>query len=273
MTRRVLMCPPSFFDVQEVKNPYMGQPINRETALQQWQKLCRTLEESGVKVEIIEPMPGLEDMVFAANPVFVGYSGEVGNFVVPSRMRFPIRQQEVSYYVDWFRKRGYKVIEIDLTNEYLEGQGDLIWHPDHSKIWAGYGFRSTRGGVEKFAQAMRQLQVPVTSLELVDPHCYHLDTCLCPLSEEAVLIYSHAFSPEALSLLRRGWKRIHEMTGEEAHQFIANGIVVDGGYVTPHLTPHLREVLKKEGLQPILVDTSEFEKSGGSAFCMKASLD
>ena len=273
MTRRVLMCPPSFFDVQELKNPYMGQPIDRRRALQQWQSLCRTLEESGVGIETIEPIPGLEDMVFAANPVFVGHGEKVGNFVVPSRMRFPIRQQEVSHYVDWFRQRGYKIIEIDFADEYLEGQGDLIWHPDHTKIWGAYGFRSTRGGVEKFAQAMQPLQIPVTPLELVDPHCYHLDTCLCPLSEEAALIYPRAFSPEALSLLRGGWKRIHELIMEEAHQFMGNGILVEGGYVTPHLTTHLRQILKEEGLRPILVDTSEFEKSGGSAFCMKAWLE
>jgi N-dimethylarginine dimethylaminohydrolase len=267
------MCPPSFFDVKEVKNPYMGQPINRKTALQQWKTLCRALEESGVKIETIEPMPALEDMVFSANPVFVGHSEAIGKFVVPSRMRFPIRQQEVSYYVDWFRQRGYKVIEIDLTGECLEGQGDLIWHPDHSKIWAAYGFRSTRRGVEKFAQAMQQLQIPVILLQLVDPHSYHLDTCLSPLSEEAVLIYPHAFSPDALALVRGGWKRIYEMTRDEAHQFIGNGIVVDGGYITPHLTTHLQQILNEEGLRPILVDTSEFEKSGGSAFCMKATLE
>jgi N-dimethylarginine dimethylaminohydrolase len=58
------MCPPSFFDVQELKNLYMGQPINRQRALQQWQNLCRTLEQSGINVETIEPIPGLEDMGF-----------------------------------------------------------------------------------------------------------------------------------------------------------------------------------------------------------------
>jgi N-dimethylarginine dimethylaminohydrolase len=267
------MCPPSFFDVQQLKNLYMGQPINRERALQQWQNLCRTLEQSGINIETIEPVPGLEDMVFAANPMFVGHSEEIGKFVVPSRMRFPIRQQEVSYYLEWFRQRGYKVVEIDLTDEYLEGNGDLIWHPDYSKIWAAYGFRSTRGGVEKFARVMQQFRIPVTALQLVDQHCYHLDTCLCPLNQQSVLIYPGAFASESLTLLRSGWVRIHELSTEEAHQFMGNGIVVDGGYITPHVTSHLQEILEAEGLRPILVDTSEFEKSGGSAFCMKAALD
>lgn len=273
MAKSVLMCPPTFFDVREPKNPYMGLPIDRVRAQHQWENLRRSLEESGLKVETIAPVQDLDDMVFAANQVFVGYHQEVGKFIVPSRMRYPSRQKEVPFYVDWFRQRGYRVIELDLAGEYLEGQGDLVWHPDRSKIWAAYGFRSTRGGVEKFATAMQTLGFQVIPLQLVDDHCYHLDTCLCPLNQETALIYPGAYSPESLEAVRKGWKRIYELGREEALQFMGNGIVANGRYVTPHLTPHLAEILEKEGLQPVIVDTSEFEKSGGSVFCMKAFIE
>src|SRR5207245_5198160 len=119
--------------------------------------LRRSLQDSGVKVELIAPVKELDDMVFAANQVFVGRHEQIGNFIVPSRMRYPSRHQEVKFFVDWFRQRGYKIIDLDLDGEYLEGHGDLLWHPDHSRIWAAYGFRSTRGGVEKFAEAMKKL--------------------------------------------------------------------------------------------------------------------
>ncbi|HET7440478.1 MAG TPA: arginine deiminase-related protein, partial [Terriglobales bacterium] len=209
MPKTVLLCPPTFFDVREVKNPYMRLPIDRVRAQHQWENLCRALEDSGLKVETIDPVQDLEDMVFAANQVFVGQHDNVGKFIVPSRMRYASRHKEVPFYVEWFRKRGYKVIELDLSGEYLEGHGDLLWHPDRSRIWAGYGFRSTRGGVEKFSDAMRKLGFAVTALQLVDEYCYHLDTCLCPLSLEAALIYPGAFSPESLASLRAGWKRLH----------------------------------------------------------------
>ena len=86
-------------------------------------------------------------------------------------------------------------------------------------------------------------------------------------------MYPGAYSSESLEAIRNGWERIHELTAEEAHQFIGNGIVANGRYITPHLTPHLQEILEKEGLQPTVVDTSEFEKSGGSAFCMKVFIE
>ncbi|HVO80992.1 MAG TPA: arginine deiminase-related protein [Terriglobales bacterium] len=273
MPKRVLMCPPTFFDVRERKNPYMRLPIDRERAQQQWESLRRALEESGVKVEIIKPVKDLEDMVFAANQVFVGYSEKIGKFIVPSEMRYLIRQKEVPFYVEWFSQRGYKVIALDFNGEYLEGHGDLIWHPDRSRIWAGYGFRSTRGGVEKFAAAMQELEIPVTPLQLVDDHCYHLDTCLCPLNSEAALIYPGAYSRGALDTLRQGWKRLHELTRDEALQFTGNGIVANGRYITPRVSQNLRAILAREGLEPVLVDTSEFEKSGGSVFCMKSVIE
>ena len=266
------MCPPTFFDVREVKNPYMGQPVDHALARRQWEGLCTSLEEVGVAVEMIEPQEGLEDMVFSANPIFVGFHQKVGKFVVPSRMRYASRQKEVPFYVEWFREREYKIFDLNLQDECLEGHGDLLWHPDHSKIWAAYGFRSTRGGVERFAQAMMGLGLPVVPLQLVDKFCYHLDTCLCPFNLEAALIYPGAFSPESLEVIRKNWKRIYELSEEEAHNFMGNGIVANGSYLTPHVTPNLERILAQENLKPVRVDVSEFEKSGGSLFCMKALI-
>lgn len=273
MVKTVLMCPPNFFDVREPKNPYMGLPIDRVRAQQQWENLRSALQDAGVEAELIDPVRDLDDMVFAANQVFVGDHARIGKFIVPSRMRYPSRQKEVAFYKEWFRQHGYKIIELDLTGEYLEGHGDLVWHPDRSRIWGAYGFRSTRGGIEKFAAAMRELGFPVVPLELVDDHCYHLDTCLCPLNNEAALIYPGAFSADSLQAIRDGWKRIHELSREEALQFMANGIVVNGRFIAPRATQNLLQILAQEGLTPVLVETSEFEKSGGSAFCMKTFVE
>jgi N-dimethylarginine dimethylaminohydrolase len=230
------------------------------------------LERAGCQVETIAPVPGLEDMVFAANQVFVGFHKGLGKFIVPSRMLHPSRQREVAFYVDWYLQHGFKIIEVDLGADYLEGHGDLLWHPDWSLIYAGYGFRSTLGGVEKFSHAMSKLDIPVVPLHLVDPYCYHLDTCFCPLNNEAILIYPAAYAPESLATLRGFWKRMHHLTADEAHKFMGNGIVANGSYLTPYVTPHLDAILRQEGLTPVIVDTSEFEKSGGSLFCMKTLL-
>jgi N-dimethylarginine dimethylaminohydrolase len=274
MAKKVLLCPPTYFDVVDQKNPYMSgeSPVDHAKARTQWQALCSALEQSGCEVETIDPAPDLEDMVFAANQVFAGYKEGVGKFIVPSRMVYASRQREVPFYVEWYRKRGYRIVDLDLGDERLEGHGDLLWHPDWSRVYAGYGFRTTRGAVDKFAVAMSKMEIPVVPLQLVDPYCYHLDTCLCPLNNEAALIYPGAYSPESLAALRKLWKRIHELSADEAHRFMGNGIVANGRYITPYLTPHLESILEREELTPVIVETSEFEKAGGSLFCMKTFL-
>ncbi len=196
-TIRALFCPPTYFEVRDVKNPFMcdAEPVDKKKALEQWEALRRAFEKAGVATEVIPAVPDLEDMVFANNQVFVGQGrvGEKFRFIVPSRMRFPSRQREVPYFVEWFRGRGYRIVDLDLATEFLEGHGDLLWHADGSKVWAGHGIRSSRGGVEKFAAAMRELEIEVIPLELADERFYHLDTCFAPMTAEAVLIYPGRF--------------------------------------------------------------------------------
>lgn len=271
---RALLCPPKYFEVVDQKNPYMSKdcPIDRVKARTQWENLCSVLQHCGCEIETIDPVQGLEDMVFAANQVFVGEKNGYGKFVVPSRMVYESRHREVPFFAEWFSARGYRVINLDFGDDYLEGHGDLLWHPDGSRIYAGFGFRSTSGGVEKFTVAMSQMGIQVVPLELVDPYCYHLDTCLCPLNNDAALIFVGAFSADALAALHRFWPRVHLLNADEAHRFMGNGIVVNGHYITPYLSQPLETILRQEGLSPVVVDTSEFEKAGGSCFCMKTFL-
>jgi N-dimethylarginine dimethylaminohydrolase len=75
-----------------------------------------------------------------------------------------------------------------------------------------------------------------------------------------------------LHLFIKSWQRVHLLTAEEAHRFMGNGIVVNGSYITPCVTPPLEAILHQEGLNPVIVETTEFEKAGGSCFCMKTFL-
>lgn len=269
--RRVLFCPPTYFQVRDVKNPFMrpGAEINQQLAIQQWQAVRAAFEKAGLDTLTIEAVSDLEDMVFANNQVFVGESKD-GPFIVPSRMRFASRQREVPHFVEWFRGRGYNVFDLELADdEYLEGHGDLLWQPDGSKVWAGYGIRSSKQGVKNFFAAMRDIAIDVIPLELVDQTFYHLDTCLAPLAHDAVLIYPGAFSNQALQAIRDNVSRVYEVSREEALQFVCNGVAAGNYYISARVSASLEEALDNEKLTPMVVDTSEFEKSGGSVCCLK----
>src|ERR1700736_3264296 len=113
--KRVLLCPPHYFDVVDQKNPYMsGQsPVDPARARSQWESLCAALRQCGCEVETIVPVAGLEDMVFAANQVFAGSKHGYGKFIVPSHMVYESRQREVPFFVEWFRARDYQIIDLD----------------------------------------------------------------------------------------------------------------------------------------------------------------
>ena len=273
----VLMCPPAYYTVRDVKNPFMrdAPAVNRECAARQWEAVREAFARAGVATLTIDPVEDFEDMVFAANQVFVGRGARHPRFIVPSRMRYASREREVPYYVAWFARRGFDVVDLQLdasAGEFLEGHGDLIWHPGAPRVWAGFGFRSSKAGVERFAKAMEPERIEVIPLELIDPTFYHLDTCFATLNADAALIYPGAFAPESLELLRANW-RLHEMTKADALQFACNGVVANGYFIAGHVSPWLEGVLASEGLRPAIVDTSEFEKAGGSVFCMKTFVD
>jgi len=272
--KSVLMCQPTFYTVRDVKNPFMrlDAPVDGDLAARQWTALRDAFARLGVATLGIEPVEDLEDMVFTANQVFVG-SGKVhARFIVPSAMRYKSRQREVPYFVAWFAQRRFDVVDLGLdanAGEFLEGHGDLMWQPDSSVVWAGHGFRSSPMGVDRFAQAMQPEGIQVVPIRLVDPTFYHLDTCFSPLNAEAALLYPAALAGESLDLLRRSWKRLHEVTKDEALRFACNGVAVERHFIASHLSPRLKNVLASEGLQPLVIDMSEFEKAGGSVFCMK----
>jgi N-dimethylarginine dimethylaminohydrolase len=96
-----------------------------------------------------------------------------------------------------------------------------------------------------------------------------LDTCLAPLTANSVLIYPGAFTDLALRQIHATVKRVHEVTEADALSFISNGVSANGKFITSALPASLEKALQTENLQPVMVDTSEFEKSGGSVCCLK----
>ena len=67
--RHYLMCEPVHYTVSYEINPWMhkDQPTETALAVQQWRRLRDTYLELGHTVELIDPIPGLPDMVYAAN--------------------------------------------------------------------------------------------------------------------------------------------------------------------------------------------------------------
>ncbi len=271
---RVLMSRPEHFSLSESVNPLSrnSAPINLPLALTQWEQLSTNFKQVGHQVSLVEPCRGLEKKCFAATQSFAGVDHEGRPFVVPSRTLHRSRRDEVEHFTRWYSRHGYRIVELDLDDEeLLEGSGDLLWNYDGESIWAGYGPRSTPAAIDQFAALMGEMGFEVRKLELVDPRFFHLNLCLTPLAPYALLIYPGAFAPETLARIRRHAQTL-EISREEALQFVCNGVSVNGYYITPRLTNRLEQILSREGIKPIVVELSEFQKAGGSVASLKILL-
>src|SRR5918998_830925 len=97
----------------------------------------RTYEELGHEVEVIDPEPGLPDMVFAANGGLVVEGRALG-----ARFTHPERGPEGPLYQRWFQAAvdGGRLKEATVPVATNEGEGDFLVVGE--RILAGHGFRT-----------------------------------------------------------------------------------------------------------------------------------
>jgi lysine-ketoglutarate reductase/saccharopine dehydrogenase-like protein (TIGR00300 family) len=265
---RYLMCPPEFFQVDYVINPWMEGNIDRANgalAAEQWHRLHVILADRGT-IELITPLAGSPDMVFTANAGLV-----LGDHAVLSRFLHPERQAEEPHFRDWFQQHGFSVHELpkDLP---FEGAGDALFDRVRPLLWAGYGFRTE---LDTHALIAEMLGVEVVSLRLVDKRFYHLDTCFCPLERGFLLYYPPALDARSNAQIERRVpmeKRL--VLGEtDAVHFAANAVNIGETLVLHRASDALKTQLSAAGFRLFEAPLTEFIKSGGSARCLTLRLD
>jgi N-dimethylarginine dimethylaminohydrolase len=255
--RRYLMCRPDHFAVTYAINPWMdvARGADRGLAVRQWETLRQTYLDLGHEVELIDPEPGLPDMVFAAN----------GGLVVEGRAlgaRFT-HDERVPEGPAYLRRLG----ELDLKEVVApvavnEGDGDFLVVGD--LVLAGTGFRTDP---RAHAEVQELFGVPVISLQLVDRRFYHLDTALAVLGDHDVAYYPEAFSPGSRAVLQRLFP--DAILADETDAVVLGlNAVSDGRHVVlPSAAHGLAEQLRGRGWVPVGVDLSELLKAGGSVKC------
>jgi len=267
----VLMCTPDHFDVIDEKNVFMrGQQgrVDRARAKDQWDELADTYRAHGVRVHCIEGGAGLEDMVFCANGVCVLPRPEGGADVVRSRMNHPSRAREVPLVAAWFEARGLPTRGLPEGCGPLEGHGDVLVVPGRRLLLGGHGGRSSRPALAALADLCG---IPVVPLALEGSRFYHLDTCLAVLDERSLLVHPPAFTGDALATLQQLFPRIVLADEREAAEHLAVNAhaLSDGHVLVPAQATRTAGRLARAGYEPLLVDVSEFHRSGGSVFCLR----
>lgn len=261
----LLMVPPTHYEVAYEINPWMSRarPAARELAQEQWEGLRRVLtEEIGAEVVEATPRAGVPDLVFTANAGLVE-----GRKVYLSHFRHPERQAEEEVFRAWFEEQGFEVERLP-SDCFFEGEGDALWVGD--TLYAGYRWRTD---VRSHRYLAERLGTRVLSLELTDPHYYHLDTCFCPLDPDTVAYYPPAFDEYARRVIESSIPRRIEVIPEEAARFACNAVVAGKQVALNSGCPVFEAQLRELGYEPHATPLDEFIKAGGSAKCLTLYLD
>ena len=260
--RRYLMCAPQHFTLAQPINPWMrtGARIDVARANRQWTRLVETYRGLGHQVELLEPAPGLPDMVFAANGgIVIADRAFLANFA------YPHRRAEADHHRAAFARLG---LDVAATSAHLnEGEGDVLKAGEY--LLAGYGFRSERAAHDELRDFFR---VPVVSLALVDPRFYHLDVALAVLADDLIAYYPAAFSAGSVAVLEQLFPDAIVVDATAAERFALNAVSDGRNVVLDAQAVGFAEQLRGAGFDPVPVEMSELRKSGGSVKCCTLEL-
>jgi len=299
---------PTHFSVKGGANPHTRtkwgrkRSVNRARAIEQWHHLKAVLEELGLRVLVVPPIPEWPGSVYPAN---AGVMWDVDQPKPLAEKRFlladllPTRAGEKPHYAKVLSEAGITTESLDGAMRF-EGEADFFpvagqYVLTHGRLekqrfvfrfgippWKRvYGFR-TDVRIQDLLRE-RVAPSPVLRVELCLEAHYHGDTALCAFGEkrEHLLVYKDAIAPGDWSRLTRTFSdALIELSTEDAQRYAANSftytrpdasesyLVMPGG-----ISERLQEQVRERGVTPVVVDVSEFlKKGGGSVKCMIGDL-
>src|SRR6202789_1236873 len=255
-----LMCPPEFYDVNYVINPWMAGNLHRpsrDTAFAQWRNLFKELQRIA-DIRLLHARPGSPDMVWVPHAA-LGSHG----IAALSSFAHPQRQTEEPHLRRWLQDAGFLLWETPREPSF-EGEGDAMFYADGKHLWIAHGVRTCQHSHRHVADAWH---TPVTSLHLVDPRFYHLDLCFAPLSGGHLLYFPQAFDAVSLAKIEAFYgpeKRI-VVSELEATQFACNVVNVGENILMGAVETDLADRLAGFGYSVAEMPLGEVQRGGGAA--------
>ena len=267
----LLYARPHDFRVDYKINPYMQDGVDSAAALSQWEGMVEsvaahadvsTVDYSNISVPGGVSLSELPDAVFVANHA-LPVPGE--NTFVLSQMTHEERAGEIPYFKQWAEDNGYETVELSDGLDF-EGAGDGKWHPGNEILWLGYGKRTEEAAVVEINELLDAVVIP---LELVSDEFYHLDVCFTPIDQDTVLIVEDAFTETGLDAINSLFSTVLCVPERETGTMAGNCARIRPSTIAiDEQNTETARMLEEHGVSVVTVDTSEFQKSGGSVDCL-----
>jgi N-dimethylarginine dimethylaminohydrolase len=265
------MCPPDYFDVNFMFNPWLkyDQKVDKQQAVEQWERLVRTLEDAGADVEFMGPSEISGAQVFTADGALV-YDHEKALIL---RNDGPRGVAEPRLFVDWLEEHGFQTESLP-PKYHLDG-GNIL-RIERGSYLVGIKPGSPHGGERYLAKMLRLVSgASVQPIHLVDEKYLHLDMVVGRLGDKGYLVFESGVYGERDEVQRSplAQRDIIPIDEEDARNFACNAITVNGTLITGQLTADTKHRIQGLGLWVEELPLTEFYKAGGGAKCLTLPLN
>ena len=227
-------------------------PVDVALAQQQWVEYVAALDANGWATTEVAPAPGLPDSAFVEDTMVV-----FRDVVVLARPGADERKPEVAAAAEAVRRFGYREVAIEAPGT-LDG-GDVLKVGD--TIYVGNGGRTNQAGIAQLAAAFEPLGATVVTVPL--NKVLHLKSAVTALPDGTIIGWEPAI--DDISVFPR-FLGMPEESG--SHVVLLGGDKV----LMSSDCPRSAVLLRSAGLEPVLVDISEFIKLEGCVTCLSVRL-
>jgi len=302
----LLMCPPDFYSIEEPDlqkgaandfevegyKEYSRDPKGfRREACEQHANLQKILQDVGVKTINIDPVDGMPNLVFTADPtlslVTRGWDLPAKAMTILSHFSNENRQEEVAVNAQHLEKIAPTRAVVRAYHR-TEGTGDNLYDAYRDIFWSGYApnpsrttASSGRSDVRAHATLSAITGVEVVSLAVKKPF-FHVDTSVAFLSKGHVVCYEDGLQPEAYkSLMSNALDRFNlpqdeyliRVSKEDAYRYACNLLCFDDVIVMPSCSDELQDKFRQAGYEVLTSDISRFISAGGAMHCLTNNVN
>ena len=225
---------------------------------------------------------GLQDLVYCANLGVVLEHLPARNSVILSNFSVAVRAPETDVGERFFESMGYEVVKPD---RHFEGEAELKHLHDNVYV-GGYGTRSDREVYDWMASEFGMHVIPLCE---TDPHLYHLDCTVFPLTREDTLVCTEMYEKEEVSEIEKV-TNIVDVKADDCFSGICNSVrlgntLLNASHIHELSREHedygyekqknraLEDIAAKFGFEVSFFNLSEFLKSGALLSCMVMHLN
>jgi len=201
--------------------------------------------------------------------------------IILAKMKSPPRQGEEPIGALFFKMMKYRVIQPPL---YFEGEAELKYLNDNNYVM-GYGQRTDK---ELAIWLKNNFAMNVIPVEETDPYCYHLDCSIFPITKEKAIVCTELMKPQEIKAIEK-YTEIIPVDKEMGRSGITNSVrcrnmILCASSINEHKentddykrerdkVEFLNQVCADEGLEAVIFNLSEFEKSGAALSCLCMNL-